>query len=57
MRLDNVIKNAVPRLLGFSNSALLDVEILLSDTIDASRSYLIAHPEFELDERAIRLFV
>tara|TARA_B100000925_G_scaffold286376_1_gene263974 strand:- start:149 stop:985 length:837 start_codon:yes stop_codon:yes gene_type:complete len=56
MRLDNVIKNAVPRLLGFSNSALLDVEILLSDTIDASRSYLIAHPEFELDERAIRLF-
>ena len=56
MRLDNVIKNAVPRLLGFSNSALLDVEILLSETIDAPRSYLIAHPEFELDEGAIKLF-
>ena len=56
MRLDNVIKNAVPRLLGLSASALLDVEILLSETIDVPKAYLIAYPEFELDEIAIRSF-
>jgi release factor glutamine methyltransferase len=56
MRLDNVIKNAVPRLLGCSDSALLDVEILLSETINVSRAYLIAHPEFELDKITIKSF-
>jgi release factor glutamine methyltransferase len=56
MRLDAVKKNAVSRLLGLSDSASLDVEILLSETIDVPKSYLIAHPEFELDETTNILF-
>ena len=50
MRLDAVIADAVLRLSGNSDSARLDAEIILCQTIDMPRSYLFAHPEDVLDE-------
>ncbi len=50
MRLDTAITDAVERLAPSSDSARLDAEILLCQTIDMPRSYLFAHPEDELDE-------
>jgi release factor glutamine methyltransferase len=49
MRLDAAIANARERLAPTSDSARLDAEILLCQTIDMPRSYLFAHPEDELD--------
>ena len=50
MRLDAAIADAVKRLTVSSDSARLDAEILLCQTIDMPRSYLFAHPEDELDD-------
>ena len=50
MRLDAAIADATNRLQDISDSARLDAEILLCQTIDMPRSYLFAHPEDELDE-------
>ncbi len=50
MRLDAVIADAAERLSRVSDSARLDAEILLCQTIDMPRSYLFAHPEDVLDE-------
>jgi release factor glutamine methyltransferase len=50
MRLDAAIADAVMRLSPVSDSARLDAEILLCQTIDMPRSYLFAHPEDELDD-------
>jgi release factor glutamine methyltransferase len=50
LRLDAAITDAVERLALSSDSARLDAEILLCQTIDMPRSYLFAHPEDELDE-------
>jgi len=50
MRLDAAIADATGRLAAVSDSARLDAEILLCQTIDMPRSYLFAHPEDELDE-------
>jgi len=50
MRLDAVISDAVSRLSDRSDSACLDAEILLCQTINVPRSYLFAHPEDVLDE-------
>jgi len=50
MRLDAAITDAVERLALTSDSARLDAEILLCQTIDMPRSYLFAHPEDELDD-------
>lgn len=50
MRLDAAIADAVKRLTASSDSARLDAEILLCQTIDMPRSYLFAHPEDELDD-------
>ena len=49
MRLDAAIADAAERLAEASDSARLDAEILLCQTIDMPRSYLFAHPEDELD--------
>jgi release factor glutamine methyltransferase len=49
MRLDAAIADATQRLAAASDSARLDAEILLCQTIDMPRSYLFAHPEDELD--------
>ncbi len=49
MRLDAVITDAVERLAPDSDSARLDAEILLCQTINMPRSYLFAHPEDVLD--------
>jgi release factor glutamine methyltransferase len=49
MRLDAAIADAVKRLSPVSDSARLDAEMLLCQTIDMPRSYLFAHPEDELD--------
>ena len=49
MRLDAAIRDAVERLSPVCDSARLDAEILLCQTIDMPRSYLFAHPEDELD--------
>jgi release factor glutamine methyltransferase len=56
MRLDAVIADAVNRLSPSSDSARLDAEILLCQTIDMPRSYLFAHPEDELDDPGIERF-
>ena len=50
MRLDAAIADATLRLADSSDSARLDAEILLCQTIDMPRSYLFAHPEDELDD-------
>jgi release factor glutamine methyltransferase len=50
MRLDAAIADAVKRLSSITESARLDAEILLCQTIDMPRSYLFAHPEDELDD-------
>jgi release factor glutamine methyltransferase len=50
MRLDAAIADAVKRLSPVSDSARLDAEMLLCQTIDMPRSYLFAHPEDELDD-------
>lgn len=50
MRLDTAIADATERLKSVSESARLDAELLLCQTIDMPRSYVFAHPEDELDE-------
>ena len=50
MRLDAAIADATERLSEVSDSARLDAEILLCQSIDMPRSYLFAHPEDELDD-------
>ena len=50
MRLDAAIADAALRLANSSDSARLDAEILLCQTINMPRSYLFAHPEDELDD-------
>ena len=56
MRLDAAIADAMERLSSNSDSPRLDAEILLCRTIDVPRSYLMAHPDDELDELAIMRF-
>lgn len=56
MRLDAVVADAVKRLSHISDSARLDADILLCQTIDMPRSYVFAHPEDELDELALSRF-
>jgi release factor glutamine methyltransferase len=50
MRLDAAIADAAKRLSPVTESARLDAEILLCQTIDMPRSYLFAHPEDDLDD-------
>ena len=50
IRLDAAIADTTDRLSVVSDSARLDAEILLCQTIDMPRSYLFAHPEDELDD-------
>ncbi len=56
MRLDAAVAEAAQRLSDTSESAKLDAEILLCQSIDMPRSYLFAHPEDVLDELAIERF-
>lgn len=55
-RLDAILREASTRLSATSESARLDAEILLGRSIDMPRSYLIAHPEDELDDAALARF-
>lgn len=48
----DAITATTARLQAVSESARLDAEILIARAIDMPRSYLFAHPEDELDERA-----
>jgi len=50
MRLDAAIADATSRLEDSSDSARLDAEMLMCQTIGMPRSYPFAHPEDELDE-------
>ena len=50
MRLGAAVAKATERLSNCSDSARLDAEILLCQSIDVQRSYLFAHPEDTLDE-------
>ncbi len=56
MRLDAAVAEAVKRLSNISDSARLDADILLCQTIDMPRSYIFSHPEDELDELALSRF-
>ena len=56
MRIDAVLGAAVTRLADVSESARLDAEILMCRSIDMPRSYLIAHPEDELDDVTFERF-
>jgi release factor glutamine methyltransferase len=56
MRLDAAIADAEKRLSPASDSARLDAEILLCQTINMPRSYLFAHPEDELDDLSLDRF-
>jgi release factor glutamine methyltransferase len=56
MRLDTAIADAARRLSSITESARLDAQILLCQTIDMPRSYLFAHPEDELDDLSLSRF-
>jgi len=56
MRLDAAIADAVLRLSPVTESARLDAEILLCQTIDMPRSYLFSHPEDDLDNLSLDRF-
>ncbi len=56
MRLDAAIAAAAVRLSKSSDSARLDAEILLCQTIDMPRTYLFTHPEDELDALSHKRF-
>jgi len=56
MRLDAAIADAVQRLTQVTESARLDAELLLCQTIDVPRSYLFAHPEDQLDDLSLTRF-
>lgn len=51
-----LLATATDRLATSSDSARLDAEILLCRAIDMPRSYLFAHPEDQLDNRAMARF-
>jgi release factor glutamine methyltransferase len=55
-RIDAVLDAAAARLATVSETARLDAEILLCQTIDMPRSYLFAHPEDVLDDRTFERF-
>ena len=56
IRLDAAIADATDRLAAISDSARLDAQMLLCQTIDMPRSYLFAHPEDELDDLTTERF-
>lgn len=51
-----LLADASQRLEAISDSPRLDAELLLARAIDTPRSYLIAHPEDEPDDDAVRRF-
>jgi len=55
--LAEAIAVAVGKLTGVSDSPRLDAELLLARAIDVPRSYVIAHPEDELDPAAGERFL
>lgn len=56
MRIDEALRRAVERLSPASETARLDAELLLARALTVTRSYLVAHPEDVLDERAVERF-
>ena len=55
-RIDALLGRAAKKLVGVSDSARLDAEILLGQSIDMPRSYLFAHPDDVLDDAAFDRF-
>jgi release factor glutamine methyltransferase len=55
MIIKEALKDALS-LLGESSTALIDVEVLLSFTLDVSKEYLISHPDKEVEEADMTLF-
>ena len=51
-----VLSRARARLAESSDSPSLDAEVLLALALDVRRSYLLAHPEDELDEITLARF-
>lgn len=56
MEIGAALADGTERLRDSSDSPMLDAELLLARAIDVPRSYLIAHPEDELDPAAVDRF-
>lgn len=56
MEIGAALANGTERLRDFSDSPMLDAELLLAQAIDVPRSYLIAHPDDTLDPAAVDRF-
>ena len=56
IRIDQAVSHAAKQLDSVSESPRLDAELLLCRVLDVSRSYLIAHPEDQLDDAAAARF-
>ena len=56
LKIGDALADGTERLRSFSDSPMLDAELLLARSIDVPRSYLIAHPEDTLDSAAIERY-
>lgn len=52
----SLIKNTIPRLKGFSETPLLEIQLLLSDILNESRSWVLSHPEYTLSPEQVEQF-
>ena len=55
-RIDDALQAAAAKLEAVSESAMLDAELLLCQSINLPRSYLFAHPDDVLDNSALERF-
>ncbi|MDF1499303.1 MAG: peptide chain release factor N(5)-glutamine methyltransferase [Anaerolineales bacterium] len=56
IRLDQALQSAAQKLRAVSENPYLDAQVLLSHVLNRERSWLLAYPEVQLDERAIQEF-
>jgi release factor glutamine methyltransferase len=55
-RLDQALHSATLILSEITETPKLDAQILLSHVLDRERSWLLAHPEYQLDEARVHVF-
>lgn len=56
IRLDQALQSAAQKLRAVSENPNLDAQVLLSHVLNRERSWLLAYPEVQLDERVIQEF-
>jgi release factor glutamine methyltransferase len=56
IRLDQALRSAAAKLRDITDTPQFEAQILLASILDRERSWLLAHPEFQLDEPTQRTF-